>query len=341
MKERIDWVDYAKASGVVLVVYGHVARGINNAGIKIPEKLYVLADSIIYSFHMPLFFFLSGLFFYNSFSKRGGINLVSSKINTIVYPYIIWSILQGIMEASLSKYTNGNVSYSDVLTLLWSPRAQFWFLYALFIAFCVATIIYSIFSKKVTGFVFLLSAILYVYQSALSKNILIGFILDNFVFFAFGILFSFHARNEQLSNPLTVSLLASAFVIGQFLFHDTLGLHYTDKGLASLVLAILSIVFVISLSSWLSKRPSELFIYVGTSSMAIYLMHILACSGTRIFLNHLFNVDSFVIHIVIGCIMGVVGPISALVIINKLRIKYIFSAPVSSAILFMNNKASL
>jgi fucose 4-O-acetylase-like acetyltransferase len=63
MSERSAWVDYAKAIGVFLLVYGHVARGVFHAGIQIDEKLYRLTDSIIYSFHMPLFFFLSGLFF--------------------------------------------------------------------------------------------------------------------------------------------------------------------------------------------------------------------------------------------------------------------------------------
>jgi fucose 4-O-acetylase-like acetyltransferase len=57
MKQRDIWVDYAKGIGILLVVYGHVARGMANAGITINETLYQLADSMIYSFHMPLFFF--------------------------------------------------------------------------------------------------------------------------------------------------------------------------------------------------------------------------------------------------------------------------------------------
>src|SRR5690606_15822455 len=71
MQERNAWVDYAKAIGIILVVYGHVARGVFNAGLPMEESSYLLVDSIIYSFHMPLFFFLSGLFFYDSLMKRG------------------------------------------------------------------------------------------------------------------------------------------------------------------------------------------------------------------------------------------------------------------------------
>ena len=55
MQERNVWVDYAKAIGIILVVYGHVARGVFNAGLPMDEARFVLVDSIIYSFHMPLF----------------------------------------------------------------------------------------------------------------------------------------------------------------------------------------------------------------------------------------------------------------------------------------------
>ncbi|MDA9004038.1 acyltransferase family protein [bacterium] len=72
ISHRSEWVDYCKAIGIILVVYGHVARGLFNAGIGSSIPWYSLVDSIVYSFHMPLFFFLSGLFFYSSFSKKGG-----------------------------------------------------------------------------------------------------------------------------------------------------------------------------------------------------------------------------------------------------------------------------
>ena len=41
-------------------VYGHVLDGLFNAGVTVPR--YHLQHDFIYSFHMPLFFVLSGLF---------------------------------------------------------------------------------------------------------------------------------------------------------------------------------------------------------------------------------------------------------------------------------------
>ncbi|SUY94743.1 acyltransferase [Klebsiella pneumoniae] len=94
---REAWVDYAKGIGIILVVFGHVNRGLYSAGIQLSGSSYLLTDSIIYSFHMPLFFFLSGLVFLrNPWIKRGKTSFVISKIDTIVYPYVSWSLLQGM-----------------------------------------------------------------------------------------------------------------------------------------------------------------------------------------------------------------------------------------------------
>lgn len=47
LNTRVEWVDVAKGIGIILVVLGH-----NQS----PD--YII--KFIYSFHMPLFFFLSG-----------------------------------------------------------------------------------------------------------------------------------------------------------------------------------------------------------------------------------------------------------------------------------------
>ena len=49
MKKRIDWIDIAKGIGMMLVIAGHT--------------ISLRYSTPIYAFHMPLFFFLSGLVF--------------------------------------------------------------------------------------------------------------------------------------------------------------------------------------------------------------------------------------------------------------------------------------
>lgn len=328
MNNRSYWVDYAKAIGILLVVYAHVVRGVYNAGIETHYVFYGIVDSVVYSFVMPLFFFLSGMFFYGSFSKRGARKLINSKIDTIVYPYIVWSIVQGMIEVSLSGYTNGDVSYAEVFSLLWSPRAQFWFLYALFMTFLLASIVFLIVPKKASMAVFLLAAMAYIFSSILPKAFLMSVMAQHFVFFALGIVFSLHFKTEQLSKPWILGVLACAFFAAQFMFHLILGLNYLDFGIASLALAIISIFFIISLSMQIFLKPNPLIVLIGSSSMAIYLIHVLAGGGARVLLKSI-GIEAFVPHVIIGCLAGLFIPLLFAVIISRLRIRYIFSAPIS------------
>ena len=48
--KRNDFIDFLKGIGIILVVIGHVSQN---------ERI----NDFIYSFHMPLFFFISGFLF--------------------------------------------------------------------------------------------------------------------------------------------------------------------------------------------------------------------------------------------------------------------------------------
>lgn len=56
--QRIEWIDIAKALGIILVSFGHIRNG-DGESVWLP----VLDSTIdaIYLFHMPLFFILGGL----------------------------------------------------------------------------------------------------------------------------------------------------------------------------------------------------------------------------------------------------------------------------------------
>lgn len=328
MSHRTEWVDYAKAIGIILVVYGHVARGLFKAGIEMPENLYRLADSIVYSFHMPLFFFLSGLFFYQSFSRKGGVELTLNKVDTIVYPYLLWSVLQGTVEVLLSNYTNGSIGFDEVFSL-WEPRAQFWFLYALFFVFVTSCVIFHFVLVRYVAGVFVLSCMFYIFFAAYSEMKLVDFLANNLVYFVFGIVFERFNFGRMLSSMTAMIVTMFAFFLSQFIFHGYLSKSYTDKGIESLLLALIAIFFVVALSMAIAKKPIRFISYIGASSMAIFVMHILAGSGVRVILNKLLDVESLTIHLVVGCLAGVLLPLIALKVISFLQIPYLFSAPLS------------
>lgn len=334
--ERFEWVDYAKAIGICLVVYGHVARGLVSAGLMTNSTSHQYIDSVIYSFHMPLFFFLSGLFLISSFQSKGLNRALGSKVDTIIYPYILWSLLQGGVEVGLSSYTNGDVSLADVLSLFTEPRAQFWFLYALFLIFLVSFLALLITGQRALSFLFFVSVIIYLLQPNIEAPINIGFITNNLIFFLLGAVFQ-ELKLIRFNNGFVLLILLGSTVIGQLLFHKA-GLTYIDKGVYLLVLSVISLVTIVSFSEWMSRFNLPFLAYVGVSSMAIYLMHILAGSGSRVILSKMLGIESVAVHLSAGTLLGIFLPLIALKIINKFGIPHLFYFPMSRYWLDKNSK---
>lgn len=336
--DRTHWIDNAKAIGIILVVYGHVARGLVSSNIEAPTPYYQLLDQVIYSFHMPLFFFLSGLFFIQTLDKKGAGKLVLSKVDTILYPYVVWSLIQGGIEVFLSQHANGSVTSSEVLALWWQPRAQFWFLYALFFVFAFASLTYWAFSTRRHLLIFGVSVVLYLFPPPLTHYIIPNFILGHLVFFCLGIVFNTHFRIARFSSLTSLVFITAAFAIAQWLFHAVFEFQSIDRNPALLALTIVSILFVVTLGAYLAKKDLTFLTYIGASSMAIYLMHILAGSGTRVMLSKLFHIESFTVHLIAGCLAGIFAPLIAVVVIRQLKIPFVFSAPISKFLIQICNK---
>lgn len=87
---RIEWLDIAKGLGVLLVVIGHL-------WYKCP---YPLVNQIIYSFHMPMFFILSGFVFKKGNLKFG--SFVVSKSKRLLLPTLIFFVF-GAVHLSILK----------------------------------------------------------------------------------------------------------------------------------------------------------------------------------------------------------------------------------------------
>lgn len=77
-KERVQWIDNCKGVAICLVILGHTLLT-NNSWL------------IIYSFHMPLFFFLSGLVCNEK--KYTWETFLKSRFNSLVIPYVFFYIV--------------------------------------------------------------------------------------------------------------------------------------------------------------------------------------------------------------------------------------------------------
>src|SRR5437763_1326877 len=111
-KSRLEWIDYLRGIAIILIVYRHVLIGIQRGHIQVPQAL-VDANMIFYSFRMPLFFILSGIFISKSLAKKSLSQLIGSKFNLLLYPYLIWSFLQLTLQIFFSPLINSDRTFSN------------------------------------------------------------------------------------------------------------------------------------------------------------------------------------------------------------------------------------
>lgn len=326
-KNRLLWVDYAKGIGIILVVLGHENRGLIAADfIKGFELFSKYLDSYIYTFHMPLFFFLSGIFFLSSAKAKTGI-FFTKKTATIVYPYFIWSFFQGGIEVFFSKYTNGNTSWNEVLSF-WEPRAQFWFLFALFFIFLISYFCYRIFNKNIK-YLILLSFLFYFLPTLeyLPKEIYM--VTNNLIFFGLGAFFSlYHTEIFNFFYKIKYKnfLFFLLFII---LLYCVFNLNLIDfNKISALILAIFGALSTILFSDYLAKNEKISFLAtLGSISMQIYLLHILVMGSVRVIFSKFLHIDSYLIHLFLGTTLTIFICYLINYVLRKFRFNYIFSYP--------------
>lgn len=316
---RLAWVDYAKGIGILLVVYGHVLRGIHSANMGLSETYFEISDKIVYGFHMPLFFFLSGLFVEKWKAKGFRIGL-NQKLKTIVYPYFLWSLIQGVIIILLSSYTNNSMNWSDLINgILYDPIAQFWFLYALFLMFMMYFLL-----RKIMGIpkVLMVSTVLYFITPFIDFHILNKFSF-NFIFFVAGA-FLMNMNLDMLLDKLKSKYILSSlfgFLLTNAVYLTLDELTDFNLHIFKLLLAIIGIAFIVCVSVSLDRSHKlKVLNYIGSLSMVIFLIHILVASGSRIILNRVFNIHDLTIHIFLGTLLGIAVPIICYKITNYLGI---------------------
>lgn len=112
-------MNYMKAIGILLVVAGHIYS----------EVLHWFP---VFSFHMPLFVFISGYLYKTAYEDEVG-HFIKKKIHSLVLPYYRWNLLYGIVATVLLAVGCNNplASPLTVKSFFFDPwlhtSAQYWF----------------------------------------------------------------------------------------------------------------------------------------------------------------------------------------------------------------------
>lgn len=306
-----DWVQIAKGIGIILVVIGHFCP--NNS----PEY-WRFIKKIIYLFHMPLFFFLSGFLF--RYEKYPYLLLINKKINRLLFPLIMIAILFLVIKYITGFFfqLDNPVNVESVYALFTDPVNSYmpllWFVYTLFLIF----IIYPVFRKVFISNLVILGLFILFNFLFVNNFPIIGAVLINMPFFVIGVMF-LEKRDMRIKlisgKPIMCVLFIIIFILIQWFFEmfKMNGLYYYLRFFTSAIFGILCVSNISLLidsmahSGWLR----HVLLTLGFYSMTIYLFHTLFESTVRImFYQVLADIQAgFELVTLCAIIAGIVFPL--------------------------------
>lgn len=140
VKKRIAYVDIAKILGMFFIVYGHTLRGGE-------------VTTWIYTFHVPLFFFLSGVTFHGEVLDIK--TFLKKKAMALLVPFFIWALISIGIFAVMSSFipmqsTLQSSQANPLISMLMGycdANSPLWFLPCLFIVEILMWIVTKLSSK--------------------------------------------------------------------------------------------------------------------------------------------------------------------------------------------------
>lgn len=278
MSKRINWIDILKAIAIFFVVLGHTLNG-------------GLIEQYIYSFHIPLFFFLSGMFFKND----KVINTFKNKSKTLLIPYFVFGIISILVFLILGKYavsSLGKGTYNSSFFVYFKEllygsaydgalkfNLPLWFLPCLFITSISYLLFYKVFKNKtqiIVPILFLIISILinnFISIPVLPFSINTAFTM--IIFYSLGYSFKSNIKNIKFNKKTLICISIIFFIIGLVIGLYNGRIRYSVNVYNNMLLffigSISSIISYISISYLINKN--KLLEYIGKNTLTILVVH--------------------------------------------------------------------
>ena len=327
-KNRYTEIDIARGIGIFFVVLGHSIKQ-----TQIQAAWIRILTYIIYSFHMPLFFCLSGFVSAKilRMHKHERIQYVSSRARRLLIPYFTIGLIYIPVKLKLSEAAVKPFAVSDIWKLLigQNPDVSLWFLYILFLIelICAALVNTYNFRSIWYGSFFLSVAIYWLNLDIRTPKYLFFFLMGIWVRLKFEDCREAGYEDAMDGQDLLAFLAFVTDIIAiVFLYRTTITVTMVLTSLCGihLVLWVSSrLVYNIDGEEKEPGKAARILLLLGLFSMDIYILHEPIMTAVKLLLwNRLgwnYILCTFVIFV---CALCLPIPISKWVIrkIKPLRI---------------------
>jgi fucose 4-O-acetylase-like acetyltransferase len=286
---RIGFIDALKGFTIFCVVYGHSIENFKK-GI---DFWHNPVWEFIYSFHMPLFYVLSGFFFQSSLQLKFK-SFLYKKTTQLLLPYFVWLILSSLYRLIKSLLvTSTTFDWLQELKGLFFPfDINPWFLRELFISYCIVYAVCKLFKKWHLVFMLSICFVLFMPYGALQRFLmpmfLFGILLNNnykllFIHrykLLFGSIFIFVICLFFWDGNYTIYITGFPPIINirELLYSKILIFNFSNMHIAAfrLLIGVSGSALLYALFQ-IIYRENILFIClseIGKYSLAIYILHI-------------------------------------------------------------------
>jgi fucose 4-O-acetylase-like acetyltransferase len=318
---RSNIVDIVKGIAIILVVYGHVAQGMGHRGWWTGPGA-IFSDVFVYSFHMPAFFFVAGLFVAGSIAKRGGRSFTVDKLKTILYPYLLFSVVGALIEPLIARFKSGTTPFhwNSFLRNIADGDAG-WFLFVLFFCLLLALI-----TVRVPAWLR--------FAGAVALALLPGFglqaadkVFHEFCFLAAGMWVGTKIYRLERMPPsiAVVGLVAlAAFQVEMIRLYGPPALWQWIY----IVLGLTGTAGLLLLAKLLDKsRIGDSLVWVGRASLAVFLLSAFAHGATREILLRVFHTRELWLQLLLPTLFGTLLPVIVWYRQDRWRLSWLFRWP--------------
>lgn len=331
MEKKSNIFDIVRGGGICFVILGHIIQYIISPA-DFDDNIFF---RLIYSFHMPLFMFISGALVYNP-ERSLDAQWVYKKFRTLAVPFLVWIPLIYIIGKMYSS-----MSFMEYLVcVIKSPDYARWFLWVLFLLHMLMFVLvylkgflYRTMNEKAKtpqmelliecGFFVLIDVLFLPVLNWRTPILGIGMCIWYFAFYFLGYVCNKLNLIQKLCKWRARFIVVPVFIGFAMFWKRTDAVFVKQEWLETVIqipqltrlmmmaykylVPCLGIFAVFSLAAYLPVRFGRLLAYLGKHTMAIYVIHTFLlrdwCKGSMI----ASAIVSFALGILIPIIVEVIS----------------------------------